>query len=85
MAPALVILFLAVCIAAIMGGPIAAVLTGFVFTAALLVNSVFVLLLSLKLTLHSALALILMGFATYMVSIVAILMLWSLFGTSQIM
>lgn len=83
--PALVTLFFAICIAAIMGGPIAAVLTGFVFTAALLVNSVLVLLLSLKLTSRSTLALMLMGFATYVVSILAILTLWSLFGTSQIM
>ena len=85
LAPSAAALILALLVAFVMGGPIAGAIAGFVFGSAWLLNSVFVLLLLKISSTDSPIYQLLLGGGSYLVSMVLVVALWSMFGQSQIM
>ena len=79
------VLILALVVAIAMGGPIAGAIAGFAFGSAFLINTVFVLLLFKGSPTGSPTLQLLLGVGSYLVSLVLVLVLWSMFGPSQIM
>ena len=68
-----------------MGGPIAAAIAGVALGSAFLVNLVFILLLLRVSPVGTPVVQLLLGVGSYLVSMVLVLVLWSMFGPSQIM
>ena len=76
---------LALSVAVAMGGPIAGAIAGFVFGCAFLISTVFVMLLSKLSHTGTPIRQLLIGAGSYLAAIVLVLVLWSMFGQSQIM
>jgi hypothetical protein len=83
--PALFITFVAITIAGVTGGIIAAAIVGLASVSALLTNSVFSFIFVSFFPNQSRLRLLLSGFALYIISVALALAFWSIFGPSQIM
>jgi len=76
---------LALLTAFILGGPIAGAIAGFVFGIAFVINTVLIFLLLSVSSTVSAIRNLLIGAGSYLVSMVLVVVLWSISGQSQIM
>ncbi|HEY5647801.1 MAG TPA: hypothetical protein VIS76_17755 [Pseudomonadales bacterium] len=85
LAPGLVVLVGALAVSMVLGGPIAAVITGFVAVFAVLINAGIVVPLVIGTSIRAAWALLLLGTGAYIGSVLLVLVLWTYFGPSQIM
>jgi hypothetical protein len=83
--PAALASLIALLVAIATGGPIAGAIAGFAFGSVFIISAVVVLLLFKVWATESPLYQLLMGIGTYLVSMVFVVLLWSIFGQSQIM